>query len=233
MGKTENLIPNDIDLRRLVGLLSYLKKSDDVEQELDKDSGPRSRPLGADPTSETARLLAGLGPTDRPISPAALDAARSSRTSVGSGTPGTTSGDIPTFSETPEGTEDPEGIIKPYKHYHSHGTETGPRQGKFDTVGDTPIESVTAPGPTGSDTSDSPSLDFPTDEEREVIQWFRDEGWTLADLQQAIKEFTKPASKMKGPQDYQRHSSFQKSRTKIVRKFNESDILNLFNRLGI
>jgi len=32
MGKTENLIPNDIDLRRLVGLLSYLKKSDDVEQ---------------------------------------------------------------------------------------------------------------------------------------------------------------------------------------------------------
>ena len=37
------------------------------------------------------------------------------------------------------------GIVEPYKDYHPTGGETGKRGGKYDTLGDKPVESVTAP----------------------------------------------------------------------------------------
>ena len=191
---------NDTDLQTLVSLLSYLKKHEEFEK--------REKPLSF--TDETQRKLhERLGPPNKPIYPEDLSRARYRTTSVGSGTPGsTTSGNIPDVSdETSEGTEDSEGIIKPYKHYHSHGTETGPREGKFDTVGDTPVESVTAPDPSGA------APDFITDEEDAILQWFQDENWSLSDIKQLLEDCTAPSAR--------------------INKSNEYPLLKLFKRLGI
>ena len=231
---------NDIDLRRLVELLSYLKKSDDVEQELDKDEPKEAPPGHAAGRRKHAAFTdpklmaqhAKLGSPGEEFDSRKLQEQFRSKTSVGSGTPGspgTTSGNIPDVSsETPEGTEDSEGIIEPYKDYTPEGDEIGPRQGRFRRLGDTPIESVTAPEPTGSDTSDSPSLDFPTDEEREIIQWFKDEGYTLSELKQMIEDYTKPASSKR--KETPIHHVIRSDSNDRISKSNESILLTLLDK---
>jgi len=230
---------NDNDLERLVNLLSYLKKHDDVEQEIDKDSPKEASPGHAagrrkhlsSVSPETLAQHTALGTPNVDFDTKKLQEQFRSQTSVGSGTPGTTSGNIPDVSDTSSSqrTYDPEG-------FHE-----GPRKGIYFRPGEQeaggPEVQVISPS---DDVSDTP--DDTTDDERDLVQWFRDEGYTLAELKQMIEDFTAPATslpKIKSPQDYERHSVFQrsalftKSRPKIVRKFNESNILNLFNRLGI
>jgi hypothetical protein len=188
---------NDNDLERLVNLLSYLKKHDDVESELGKAPPREYTSAVTDPVQRKLHEAASPSP-DRPFSPGVIDAAHARMSSRYSGDPSDTSSDtssdIPEISDTsdpdtsdidtstedpaqkeiwqrlgqvaaeygmenetqliemieqytaPVG-DDPQGIVKPYKDYHPTGGETGKRGGKYDTLGDKPIESVTAPAP--------------------------------------------------------------------------------------
>ena len=182
---------NDNDLERLVNLLSYLKKHDDVESELGK-APPREYPSAVtDPVQRRLHEAYSSSP-DQPFSPGVIDAARATMYSRYSGSPSDTSSDsssdipdIPDTSDTDTSTEDPaqkeiwqrlgqvaadygmdetqlieminqytapvsddpKGVVKPYKYYHSGGQEIGERGGVHDVLGDTPVESVTAKDP--------------------------------------------------------------------------------------
>jgi len=241
---------DNIDVRRLVGLLSYLKKHDDVEQEIRKVRAGRRVPVDQRKSTPAEQALTGQEFTSDPpgsfVPPGSIPGRRGYSTAGGGSVgayqidespsqPGLPSSVPPSSTQEIQGPSVP---ITPYKDYYPQGGELGPRGGHFDTLGDTPVESVTAPDPMQEDDTS----DDATDDERDLVQWFRDEGYTLAELKQMIEDFTAPATsspKIKSPQDYKRHSVFQrsaiftKSRPKIVRKFNESNILNLFNRLGI
>jgi len=173
---------NDNDLGRLVNLLSYLKKHDDVEQELGKArSHHASGRTNVERDETQTRLRTALGVPNEEFDPAKLQARKDQRTSSSADT----TSDMPKFPDSTEdwdSTEDvsqkeiwtrigklvaeygittegkalemlegltsptssDEGVVDPYKFYHSGGGETGKRGGRFDTVGDTPIESVTA-----------------------------------------------------------------------------------------
>jgi len=223
---------NDIDLRRLIGLLSYLKKSDDVESELDKDKDPPSghaagRRAVASRTDPVQRKLheAYSSSPDQSFSPEALERARQAMSSRGSGTPGslgTTSGTIPDVSsETPVGDDliyVPEEVA----------TITGKRGGHLGRKLDTPAgQERVVVTPDVSDTSDSPSLDFPTDEEREIIQWFKDEGYTLSELKQMVEDYTKPAPKRK---ETPIHHVIRSDSNDRISKSNESILLTLLDK---
>ena len=175
---------NDNDLGRLVNLLSYLKKHDDVESELGKAPPREYTSAATDPVQRKLHEAYSSNP-DQPFSPEAIDAARTKMSLRYGGDPSDTSSDIPDISDTsdPDTSDAPdrsqkeiwqrlgqvaseygideaklvelietytsptssdEGVVDPYKLYHSGGGETGKRGGKFDTVGDSPIESVTA-----------------------------------------------------------------------------------------
>ena len=207
---------NENDLGQLVNLLSYLKKHDDVESELSKRKEPpaghaagRRKPAAV--TDETQRtLLERLGSTQLEglTDPAVLQARRDAKTSIGSGTPGSESetSEEPETSGELEGTENEQGIIAPYKEYGPRGDEFGPRGGQFRRLGDTPIESVTAPE-IGSETSD---------DESQILDLIRSSGYSLDEVKQAFDRINRS-----------REDSLMKT------KSSESILLSLLSRLNI
>jgi len=224
---------DDTNLKSLINLLSYLKKHDDVESELDKDKDPASGHAAGRTTVASRtdprqkRLHAGLGIPNREFSPEAVQAAREKLSSQGSGTPGstgTTSGNIPDVSDGTPSSE---------REYDPEGFHTGERKGTYFKPGEHEAggPEVTVVSPSDATPSDDVSdiSDFPSKEEREVIQWFRDEGWTLADLKQALEEFTAPPKEAKTPL----HHVIRSDSNERITKSNESIILNIFKRLGI
>lgn len=180
---------NDNDLERLVNLLSYLKKHDDVEQELGKDAPRQYSAPVTDPVQRRLQEAAGYPALEGVTDPKKLQDRYSSRYNEYSSNPySDTSSDmpeIPDTSDTDTSTEDPaqkeiwqrlgqvaadygmdetqlieminqytapvsddpKGVVKPYKYYHSGGQEIGERGGVHDVLGDTPVESVTAKDP--------------------------------------------------------------------------------------
>ena len=181
---------NDNDLERLVNLLSYLKKHDDVEQELGKDAPRKYSSAVTDPVQRRLHEAAGYPTLEGVTDPKKLQDRYSSRYSGYSSDPSSdTSSDMPEIPDTsdeetsdapdrsqeeiwqrlgqvaseygmdedqliemieqytsPDKPKDDD-IVKPYKDYHPQGGETGKRGGHYDTLGDKPIESVTAPSP--------------------------------------------------------------------------------------
>ena len=225
---------NNTDLRRLVRLLSYLKKHDDVESDIGKARAERRPDPGMRVTTPWERAQSGKTFTDDtgPVS-TGTPSQRGWSTAAGGSAPAYQIDESPAqaglpSSVPPSSTQeirDPSIPITPYKDYYPQGGEIGPRGGHFDTLGDTPVESVTAPDSMQEDDTS----DDTTEDERDLVQWFRDEGYTLAELKQMIEDFTAPSKQqqIKGPEHYARHTKPQFS------KSNESTILNLFYRLGI
>ena len=255
---------NENDLGQLVNLLSYLKKHDDVESEIQKRRAERRPPVGFSgklmrETTPEERFRTGQTFTDVPLgapmpgasgtgySTAAGGSASAYQTSDSSD-PGIGPSSVPssrtqeiqerkTVSDTssdstPEGTEDSEGIIEPYKDYTPEGDEIGPRQGRFRRLGDTPIEAVTAPST--EDTSDSSEKrdfkDIVTDDDREVLDWLHSEGYTLSDIKQMIEDYTSPPSKKK---ETPIHHVIRSNPNDRISKSNESVLLKLLDKLGI
>lgn len=181
---------NEHDLERLVNLLSYLKKHDDVEQELGKDAPRQYSSAVTDPVQRRLHEAAGYPALEGVTDPKKLQSQYSSRYS--GDTSSDTSSDMPEIPDTsdddtsdvPDRSQEEiwqrlgqvaseygmdedqliemieqytapdkpkidkpkdKDIVEPYKFYHSGGGETGKRGGHYDTLGDKPIESVTAP----------------------------------------------------------------------------------------
>jgi hypothetical protein len=224
---------NESELERLVDLLTYLKKHDDVESELSKKKEPppghaAGRRKSEGFTDETQRrLLTALGSTQREglTDPAVLQARKDARTSVGSGTPGSDPEETSEIPEIPEGTEDSEGIIDPYKEYGPSGDEFGPRGGQFTTVGDTPVEGKIAPE-MGSETSEEPSIPDDSSDDSRILDLIRSSGYTFDDVKQAL-------ASLKRPKETPIHHIIRSDSNDRITKSSESIVLEAFRLLGM
>ena len=180
---------NESELERLVDLLTYLKKHDDVESELSKKKEP--------PPGHAAGRRKSEGFTDDPE-------------------------EIP---EIPEGTEDSEGIIDPYKDYTPEGDEIGPLGGVFRRLGDTPVEGQIAPE-MGSETSEGPSIPDDSSDDSRILDLIRSSGYTFDDVKQAL-------ASLKRPKETPIHHIIRSNSNDRMTKSSEAIVLKAFKLLGM